>query len=385
MSHTRTLNVQSKSLNNIDEISALWTALEKKTDASYFQTWAWIGPWWRHAGKYSEPIVFTIKDNSNTIGAAIFSPHFARRRHVITSRSLHLNENGDRRYDFTIEYNGILTCEPDEINIAKAVLEKILSDNPEIDEIVFSGINKKRYEAYKQAGINNGLMPITTRVSKSSFVDLDKIRSEGVDYQAKLSRNTRSKIRRSIKAYQTELGQIHIKEAASLDQALHYLKNLKVFHQEHWEARDQPGSFSNTRWEAFIINMIEDQFDKGRIQLLRIQAGRTDIGFILNLVNNGHVNMLQSGFKYLSNNKMKPGYVSHFLAIEHNLANGNHTYDFLAGESQYKDSLATDCARLYWLTLQRKRVKFFLERVGVRFIRHLRNLNEAFLWPMKSQ
>jgi CelD/BcsL family acetyltransferase involved in cellulose biosynthesis len=70
----------------------------------------------------------------------------------------------------------------------------------------------------------------------------------------------------------------------------------------------------------------------------------------------------QSGFNYEEDNRLKPGLVSHRVAIEHCLAAGDAVYDFLAGDDRYKRSLGTHGGRLFWLTLQERRLSFSLER-----------------------
>jgi CelD/BcsL family acetyltransferase involved in cellulose biosynthesis len=85
----------------------------------------------------------------------------------------------------------------------------------------------------------------------------------------------------------------------------------------------------------------------------------------------GHVYSYQSGFHYERDNRLKPGLVSHRLAIEHSLSAGDAVYDFLGGDDRYKRSLATHGGQLFWLTLQKRRLVFSLER-GLRAAKRLR-------------
>lgn len=375
MNQSSPLSVVTSSINtNINEARDQWIAFEQLAHPSYFQTWAWLGSWCEHSGKHFDPDLYTVFQNDAPIAIAIFTTNKTRRHYFISSTQYHLNESGGKEYDFIIEHNGILTKDADEREVAKTIMKNVLKTRPEIDEIVFSGVSENNYNNYIQAGAKLGLNKLSCRKSKFSYVDLDKVRKKNTDFLSILSSNTRSRIRRSIKAYEAKFGEVYINEASNHEEALIYLQQLKKLHQEHWESRGKPGSFENTRWESFIKDMIKSQFDKHKIQLLKVSAGDTDIGYILNLVNNGYVNMLQSGFKYHTDNKMKPGYVSHLLAIEYNLKNGNHIYDFLAGESQYKDSLSTEYGHLYWFTLQKQKPKFILENIAIRIVRILRGI-----------
>jgi CelD/BcsL family acetyltransferase involved in cellulose biosynthesis len=58
----------------------------------------------------------------------------------------------------------------------------------------------------------------------------------------------------------------------------------------------------------------------------------------------------QSGFMYSNDNRLKPGLVTHTEAIKYYLGRGLDEYDFLAGDSQYKQSLSNAERHMLWLT-----------------------------------
>ena len=80
-----------------------------------------------------------------------------------------------------------------------------------------------------------------------------------------------------------------------------------------------------------------------------------------NFVFRGCVYTYHSGFHYDSDGKLKPGPVSHYLAIDHHLRNGAGVYDFMAGEGQHKKSLATHARFLSWSCTQPDLLKFRVE------------------------
>jgi CelD/BcsL family acetyltransferase involved in cellulose biosynthesis len=69
------------------------------------------------------------------------------------------------------------------------------------------------------------------------------------------------------------------------------------------------------------------------------------------------VSFYQSAFVYESDNRLKPGLLTHALAIQALLDGGYGRYDLLAADgpdgSRYKASLATDKGRLAWAVLRR--------------------------------
>ena len=124
-------------------------------------------------------------------------------------------------------------------------------------------------------------------------------------------------------------------------------------HQTYWTRRGHPGAFLRGFFEPFHRDLIFRRFGAGEIQLLRVLAGEKCIGCLYNIVKDGHVYAYQSGFDYGADSRLKPGLVSHCLAINYNLAIGAQVYDFMAGDSRYKKNLGTDFVEMSWLVLQR--------------------------------
>ena len=70
----------------------------------------------------------------------------------------------------------------------------------------------------------------------------------------------------------------------------------------------------------------------------------------------------QSGLDYgLIEKHARPGLVAHVLAAQHNAALGHDVYDFMAGESRYKLTLATLDEQMTWTTLRTAAWRFDLE------------------------
>jgi hypothetical protein len=93
-----------------------------------------------------------------------------------------------------------------------------------------------------------------------------------------------------------------------------------------------------------------------------VRAGAEDVGSLYNVLGADVVYSYQSGFVYTTNPHLKPGLVSHYSAILYNLEHDRACYDLLAGDSQYKRSLATNEGSMVWITLERPRLRFALER-----------------------
>jgi CelD/BcsL family acetyltransferase involved in cellulose biosynthesis len=213
-------------------------------------------------------------------------------------------------------------------------------------------------------------------------VDLERLRASGQNFASGLGKRTRYQLKRSIRLYE-EAGPLSIVEATDRTTALGFLDELAALHQRHWRSRGLPGSFSNRFFFDFHRELVVRGLPENTIQLLRIAAGTTILGYIYNHVYCGHVWVYQTGFNYTNNGPYdRPGVVSHVLAIEHNLNKGHSLYDFSAGDAEYKRVLSNESVPLATLVMQAPRFKLRLEGA----IRNLRRrLREKTAGPLVLQ
>lgn len=188
----------------------------------------------------------------------------------------------------------------------------------------------------------------------SPFVDLSKVRD--LQYESVMSGSTRSQIRRTAKLY-AERGAVIVHIAESATEAHEFLNELAELHQTSWSARGAPGAFASARFKGFHHKLIDRLWNQGNVHLVKITAGKQLIGVLYNFYREGKVYFYQSGFAYENDNRMKPGLLSHALAIRHYAELGASEYDFLAGDGRYKKSLATGARQLSWTTVDRHTLK----------------------------
>jgi len=202
--------------------------------------------------------------------------------------------------------------------------------------------------------------------SRSYHVDLKRL--EGADQFADLlSKNARYQLRRSIRDYGGPSA-LKLAEARSTEEALAWFEDMKVLHIDSWTRRGSPHAFSRPFFEAFHRNLIRRTFSLGRIQMLRVDAGGTPIAYLYNFRDGLRTYAYQSGFAD-KDRRLRPGAVSHALAIDHNFRLGVHIYDFMAGSNRLKSSFATDCRDMHWTTIQLPRMRFGLEN-SARYAKH---------------
>jgi CelD/BcsL family acetyltransferase involved in cellulose biosynthesis len=335
-------------------IREVWCGLEALSRPSYFLSWGWVETW-LDALPASAPITLYVARRAGAPVAAFFlGARTQWRHHVLPSRGLHLNQVGDGAYDeICIEYNGMVhNGQPPAFT---EILDQLSGD---WDELYLPALDADDALARGLVADHAHLRLRIDGKTPSPMVDLAKVRDAG-DYLKVLGGNTRSQIRRSQKLYGAR-GKLVLEVAASLDQARSVFDELVALHRHAWRDRGESGAFLPFVHD-FHRRLIERRFTAGEIQLLRVRAGDTTVGCLYNFVSRGDVLFYQSGLAYETDGKLKPGLVCHALAIDHAARAGHRWYDFLAGQSRYKQSLATDARELVWLRLQKPRLRFALE------------------------
>jgi len=363
------------SLTRLTGLGALghkWRELERRSSCSFFQSWTWVGTWLSCLPSSVELYVLEVLDADRAIGLAVFGARTLVRRRFVRSRALLLHETGSREMDhMAIEYNSILAESGKEQEVLEAAVGCLRSANIAWDELMVSGVDAGEFGTWQRAVRRTPWQVVVREESTCYFVDLDAVRKGGTEYLALLSANTRQQVRRSIKAYEA-VGSLSISCASTTDAALEYLSGLRELHNAHWRSKGKEGAFPTEFTRQFHERLVRDATARAEVQLLRVTAGRETVGYLYNFVRNGHIYFYQSGFKYADDSKLRPGLVCHYLAVMHELAAGHRIYDFLAGPQRYKQSLGNASAKMYWISLQKPRLVFAVERLLERAKRTIR-------------
>ncbi|HEX3757536.1 MAG TPA: GNAT family N-acetyltransferase [Kofleriaceae bacterium] len=347
-------------------IRGVWCALEAASPPPYFLSWAWVETWLDSLPP-SADVALCVARRAGAPVAAFFLGTRTRWRHrVLRSRELHWNMTGHAAYDeICIEYNGMVhdgTPPP---------LAEIVARLPGAwDEVYLPALDADGPVARGLAGLSEASLRVRTESRvPAPTVDLARVR-DGGDYLKLLGGSTRSQIRRSQKLYGAR-GKLALEVAASPQQAAAVFDELVDLHRRAWRDRGEAGAFVPFV-HAFHRRLIERRFAAGEIQLLRVRAGDTTVGCLYNFVWRGDVLFYQSGLAYETDGKLKPGLVCHALAVDHAARAGHRWYDFLAGQSRYKQSLATDARALVWARIQKPRLRFALEDLARQVRDHVR-------------
>ncbi|MBW2494142.1 MAG: GNAT family N-acetyltransferase [Deltaproteobacteria bacterium] len=359
--------VEITSLADIEAVVKAWREVEADADSSFFVSADWTDAWLRSLPEEALPLLARIALDDDSTALALLGRTRTRRRKVIRSRVLALHETGDRELDiFTVEHNRLLARAGAETNAWHSLLTALAHRPDWWDELRVSAVTRSERDRVLAAADEAGL---DTRLIDSKpyyFVNLQNLRESGQDYLGSLSGNTRYQVRRSAKLYEQEYGEVTLRNAESVEEALAFFSRLCELHEAYWNKRGLPGAFATQLSEAFHRRLITNCVPEGHAQLTRIRAGDHEIGYLYNFVYRGTVSSYQSGFNYSADNRVKPGLLCHCLAVEKQIEAGEDVYDFLMGRSQYKSSLSTDEGEMSWLSIQRPRLVFRLEALAQR-------------------
>ena len=350
-------NPLTVSFDRVDDLTALgadWRNLEARADTTFFLSWDWIGPWLETAG--GTPIAARVAEDGRLVGLALFHVARQRRHGFLPVRLAVLNETGDKQKDIAyMEYNGALAEMGAEAAVLNAILQALANgaDAPGFDAIRLGGLPESLAQAIDPAGLTMR----TVASEPTARVDLEALRAGNGDFLASLSSNARQQIRRSLRLYEAR-GPVRLEAASSLDEAQAYFGEMQALHQANWAARGMPGAFAAPFLEKFQRRVIEQAFDSGRVELLRLAAGDATLGYFYNFLHDGWVGAYVSGIAYEADNKLKPGLAGYALMVERHLALGNRVVDFLAGEDAYKTRLGQPGEAMVWLDVEKPLLRF---------------------------
>jgi CelD/BcsL family acetyltransferase involved in cellulose biosynthesis len=321
-------------VHDVGALGTLWRDLEAKAGPiPPFRTWTWVGC--LAAERFADPWLARAEVDGRVVGLALFNRRAGR---------FCLAESGDPVLDAPfIEHNGPLLAADTGPEVAAALLRAAWSAGGR--RLVLSGVGEELAAAAGGVALRRQTRP-------APFVDLARVRQAG-DPLAHLSANTRGQVRRSLRRF-AEAGEVVLARAETEAEALAWLDALIALHQRSWQARGKPGAFADPFMRRFHHALVARALPHGEVDLLRLSAGDTVLGYLYNLRRDGHVCAYQSGLDpAAADSHRKPGLVAHVLAIGRAAGEGACLYDFLAGEDRYKRSLATGSRDLVWTELVR--------------------------------
>jgi GNAT acetyltransferase-like protein len=354
MTYDSQIQTEAYSWRDWSTIGRRWEILFERSQASFFLSREWVETWLEIFGEQLEPEILVFALAGETVGACLLV-HRIFWRKCVPMRRVYLNCAGEAETDGTcIEYNRLMCVPGHEPSVSAALRQYLGKDT--WDEFILAGTEAQD----GTQRLRDGAFRVEVSQRPTWYVDLAALRRRGLGYEATLSSNVRKQVRRCIRLYQEISGPVSIQSPVDQADAFVFFEDLVKLHQKSWGARGKPGIFASNNFRKFHHRLIERSFHKGRVHLLRLKAGVQTIGLLYLFLYAGRIYVYQSGFAYRQgDNRAKPGFVAHFLAINHYLTARPDVleYDFLAGDSHYKRSLAKSQRTIEWTLVQRPTVR----------------------------
>jgi CelD/BcsL family acetyltransferase involved in cellulose biosynthesis len=157
-------------------------------------------------------------------------------------------------------------------------------------------------------------------------------------------------------------GELTVERATTEDEAQQIFDEMVDRHQRHWQALGQPGSFADSRFSQFHRSILSGLLQRDALLLMRVRTNEQTIGCIYGFIEHNRFLMYQSGLADFDDDKLKPGLVSHALVMQYCLDAGIDEYDYLYGDTRYKQDLTNSSRELIYAVLSKRTIKQALLR-----------------------
>ena len=345
------IEVLQGSVAQAPNLEALWCELQERADASIFISWSWIGTWLASVPASIDVQVLRAERHGVLVGLALLVVAPLRGLRMPFGKVAHLHATGRPEFDgLAIEHNGLLLDRQHAAAAQAAMLAFLCDEQREWRSVRLPGLSPS--QAILPAALPAAVkMEVHTR--SSAQVLLQPVRERGGDYLGLLSAGRRAHIRRSMRAC-AEWGPLQLTQAEDAASATAYFERLLHLHRARRAGLGSKSGFDTPFGLEFHRRLIAQGVPRGEVQLVRVCAGEHEVGYLYSLVHRREVFFYQSGFDFgRVDHKFSPGLVTVAMAIEHNARLGHRCFDFLAGDAQYKKTLATHSETLSWVELHR--------------------------------
>lgn len=329
------LNIRTYTLQPSEHasFSMQWQQLEKKADHSVFLSWPWIQAWLEII---DEPIVVIEATQAEVIvGLSLWCERTRKVFGFIPIKQALLHRTGESKKDqMWIEYNDFLLAAQNKVAIREAMLNFIKDSDLGWKELVIGLSETKHLKQIKT------VFPIFNESidSRGHKVDLSQVKAA---YRSEvLSKNTRAQINRSYKML-AKLGEVEFNVLVDKDEIQACLPNIADLHLKRWCNIGDGSGFDNEYFVDFHQSMLTNAPHKF-IELSVLSVNDEPIGYLYNYCFEERVYFYLSALTTHLPSKIKVGMLIQALAVEHYFAKGMSSYDFLAGDAQYKRSLTNE-------------------------------------------
>ena len=315
-----------------DEIQSEWNELHLASEATVFQSHAWLRTWWRHFGEdfpFRELHVVLVRQNGKLVGSAPFFIEAKRISTLASTKELRFIGEG------LTDYNDLL-LEPGSARASlEAVADHIASLWKKIDAIHLPEIPDGSPTAVRLPGNlrDAGVNVSTEQCDKCPRLEL---RDTWAATLAALHGDKKRQLQKKCR----QLSESHtvvfetIADPSDLEQAM---ADFIGMHQRRMEESGKTGVFSNPRNEAFIRDLSADFLNRGWLFLSFLRINGRRVAATFSYLFKDRVLFHMAGLGDAGDaRKHSPGIVLHAFCMQEAIRRCAVTYDFLRGTEEYK-------------------------------------------------
>jgi Acetyltransferase (GNAT) domain len=343
--------------------------------SEFFPSGDWFALYTKAWPKNSKAYSFKYQaSDSDRPVYAIASASVRKSRLGTTIRSLSLNEApAGVLPDAHIEKNGFvgadlsLTAKP-----LRSFVIDVFNSSEQWDEIRLNSMDSSCSSTIKKIAFDLNLLCFQTYSARSFLADFSVIRAlhQG-DFLQSRSTNTRAQLRQAIRKIERSFGTLQVNMATSTEQAQAWLLELAELHRERWNKNGEKNNFNDEAFTQFLSANIDALLPVDKLALLKVSANNRTLAIYYYYVMKQKVYFFIGGVDYSVGASLRPGLVSHFYAAQFFFQSGKVIYDFMEGESRYKESLSTSTSINQGWVLQKKNTLLNFEH-------KLRQIKRAF-------
>jgi len=338
-SHDASLHVELIGAAQREHAAEVWAALERANPtAPLVCRWAWTDVWLTHYGDSLPHRCAIVRRDGEPVAAALLVSGRARRSRITLTRLYLGTAGGPQEEEVAVERNGLLCAESDRPPAASALVARLRRERG-FSELRLDGWLPVHYAAFAAAEPS-----LVARSEPSPMVDLAQARASGSDVLATLPGKTPYHVRRSLRLY----GDVSSEWARTPEHAHDIFEELVSLHQARWRAAGEPGAFASPRRLGFARDLIDRLLVTDEIQLFRVRSATETIGCLYNVRDADDMLFWQGGLAQASDNRRKPGFLTHVECMQACSDRGLDVYDLLCGDAPYKRALSTGERELIW-------------------------------------
>ena len=348
------INVTAEALS-IEQFNLLehdWNTLFAKSEQRFFLSWNWIGSWLSILPSQSRAMVVKAVVNNEIVGLAVFCHSNVRRHGFVTSSQWHMHRAGVAELDqMWIEYNDVLCAKENQLAVRDAIIKYVINFF-DFDELAVSMATSSRLST--KSSIPSQSFWVDSTAHPAFKINLSK--------PYKPSKNLHRQITKTEDLLASN-GRLSWSITSNQEEIFNILDLGKHWHQEKWRETPTPSGFDNAVFESFHHRLIEHNNDENKVVVVALSHQNKLIGFNYLLTDKHSVYFYLSSFMPVNDNRIKIGYFLHNKCIEWATDQNYQYYDFLAGESSYKQRFSDEKYCLFDNILQKKKMSFYAERM----------------------